>query len=1222
MRTPTLSYEAAEMQLGPTLYEAAQRLLGRGDVMEPGRDGARLEASVMGSDAIHEVRLRLDGELMHSWDCTCRSRELCEHAAALALAWSEIPEAFNLRPIAPLEADEQADPAALEELRGLASEWLVSEYLRMPLSLANQRLRMWGLPWEPTSVEAFVVSGHPKAGRLLKELKKLGQGRQKVRDYALKAEKWRSQAPEEPGLRSLWERLRAVPMPTPIWELDIDRQTRLYGTLDDPPPSLRIKDRGHVPLTGPLPEDVDPGAVCLVLDVLTAPHRKSSKLRGDLVDLLSQPEWERAILDLDAALEEHGEQQPDGRGRLPGWQLDVGTLLVELVLCAPYKSKAGLRSWRWPRHREVSDPHDKRVQWVAQRYGYSRDERLGSFLGTLQELVGHPRVLDFEGVHLSVVRSELSLRCVPDGPGMRLEVAIGGNTLSRRELGTLREQSLQGQAFYRVADQVHLCRMKPRLERLISVLERRGGQFPKEAVPELLARLDPLSLAVPLQLDQSLKGEEVDADPRPLLRLSPLARGGLELEGLIRPVVEGRAWPPGKGPARPSGMRDGKRVHALRDLEDEERWMARVFAMLGLDGMGFLEHEHAPHQVFLHDPQRALALLERIEQHAGELQLEWARPRPKLSAPATAGDLKVRGTAQRDWFGLEGRLVVGDDELPLTELLAAVRGGQRFVALDDGGWMSLSESLVQQLQAPAQMAREGEEGVELPALAAGLLGPLEQAGAELELAESLRDRMGQLHEAQALEPTLPAGLNATLRPYQLDGFRWLARMAHWAPGAVLGDDMGLGKTLQALALLLRRKDIGPALVVAPASVGLNWVREARRFTPGLELRVYRGKEREQALVDLGPGSVLVTSWELMTRDIEVLSCLPFGTVVLDEAQAIKNPGTRRAKASTRLDTQFLLALTGTPVENRVGELWSLFRTVAPGLLGSAEHFKVRVVAPIERDQEKQPREALAKVVGPFILRRLKSQVALDLPPRFEEQLTVELSAPERALYERFRRATIAELKGQVDQHEAISSQRRVRILAAMTRLRQLACHPGLVETERASQPSTKLKRLTRMLLDLRDEGHKALVFSQFTSLLKLVREHLEAQGLAIRYLDGSTPVDKRQQEVDAFQAGAGDAFLISLKAGGTGLNLTAASYVFHLDPWWNPAVEDQATDRAHRIGQDQPVTVYRMVAADTIEEQVLALHRQKRELVSELLAGAGGGKVLSVEELLGVLEGV
>ncbi|MEL6344580.1 MAG: DEAD/DEAH box helicase, partial [Myxococcota bacterium] len=351
------------------------------------------------------------------------------------------------------------------------------------------------------------------------------------------------------------------------------------------------------------------------------------------------------------------------------------------------------------------------------------------------------------------------------------------------------------------------------------------------------------------------------------------------------------------------------------------------------------------------------------------------------------------------------------------------------------------------------------------------------------------------------------------------------------------------------------------------------------------------------------------------RDIDRLSEIPFATAVFDEAQAFKNPNARRTRAARQLDAGFRLALTGTPIENHTGELWSLFSVIAPGLLGSWEQFRTRFANPIERGDDER-RASLGPLMRPFLLRRLKSQVASELPARTEIVLPIQLSEAEMTLYNQVRMASLTAL---ADPALLSEHQRRFQVLAAITRLRQLACNPQLYDPD-SVLPSAKMTRLRTLIGGLKEEGHRTLIFSQFTRHLQLARDTLAADGVAYCYLDGSTAPAKRQSEVERFQAGEGDVFFISLKAGGTGLNLTSATYVVHLDPWWNPSVEDQATDRAHRIGQRQPVTVYRLVSRGTIEESILELHAEKRQLVSSLLDGSGKAATLTADALVNLIE--
>ena len=437
-------------------------------------------------------------------------------------------------------------------------------------------------------------------------------------------------------------------------------------------------------------------------------------------------------------------------------------------------------------------------------------------------------------------------------------------------------------------------------------------------------------------------------------------------------------------------------------------------------------------------------------------------------------------------------------------------------------------------------------------------------------------------------------------------------------GGVLADDMGLGKTLQTLAVLLDRSSLGPTLVIAPTSVGFNWVREAEKFAPELKPYLYRETDRNDFLSNVGPGDLVVSSYGLILRDIDKLKNIEWGTLVLDEAQAVKNARSKTASAISELKADWKVALTGTPVENHLGELWSLFHAISPGVFGGWEQFRKRFAGPIERDDDQDRRLALRERIRPFVLRRTKSEVLKDLPARTETNLYIDLTAAEREAYNRVRLSAI----GEIDQIAKLSDikDQRFKMLALLTRLRQLACSPKLVQADWSGR-SSKLQQLAETLLELRSEGHRTLVFSQFVTHLQLIQQMLIEEGISFQYLDGSTSPKERQQRVDRFQEGQDDVFLISLKAGGTGLNLTAADYVIHTDPWWNPAVEDQATDRAHRIGQIKPVMVYRLISKGTIEEEILKLHDSKRDLVAGILEGSATAAKLSTEDLLQLIRG-
>lgn len=430
--------------------------------------------------------------------------------------------------------------------------------------------------------------------------------------------------------------------------------------------------------------------------------------------------------------------------------------------------------------------------------------------------------------------------------------------------------------------------------------------------------------------------------------------------------------------------------------------------------------------------------------------------------------------------------------------------------------------------------------------------------------------------------------------------------------------MGLGKTLQAIEMLLRRGADGPALVIAPMSVCFNWEAELHKFAPTLTPRLFGAGDRDAFFAEFGPRDVVITSYGLLHTEAERLQAVHWHTVILDEAQAIKNTLTKRSQAAMSLTADFRLILTGTPIENHLGELWNLFQFINPGLLGSIEHFHERFALPIERDHNRDVRQQLKRLVQPFLLRRTKTQVPSELPPRIEVTVPVTLTEDEALLYETARQRAVKALSEDTD-----AKGRHVKILAEIMRLRRACCHPSLLLPD-CGLTGAKLAAFSETIDELIENKHKSLVFSQFVDHLSILRAELDRKKIVYQYLDGSTPMKERKRSVEAFQNGEGDVFLISLKAGGTGLNLTAADYVLHMDPWWNPAVEDQAAedqaaDRAHRMGQLRPVTIYRFITRGTIEEKILDLHATKRDLADSLLEGTDTTGRLSAEELLALI---
>jgi SNF2 family DNA or RNA helicase len=527
----------------------------------------------------------------------------------------------------------------------------------------------------------------------------------------------------------------------------------------------------------------------------------------------------------------------------------------------------------------------------------------------------------------------------------------------------------------------------------------------------------------------------------------------------------------------------------------------------------------------------------------------------------------------------------------------------------DGTFLALGRAFRRRLLDLNALGDLHDRGLRLHAGAAALLGDLGEGLDGFQGDRAWKVLTARVRGALALEPAVPATLEAELRGYQEDGFRWMMRLAHAGLGACLADDMGLGKTLQALALLLARGGGGPALVVAPTSVCANWEHEAARFAPALRVRNLAGGDREAILAQAGPMDLVVASYGLLHLESEALAKVAWSTVVLDEAQAIKNAFTRRSRAAMALQAGFRLVLSGTPVENHLGELWNILRFLNPGLLGSLDTFQRRFQLPIERRGDAEALSRLKRLVSPFLLRRTKAQVLDELPPRTEITLEVEPSTEEIALLEAIRQRSLEELA---------DGGQPIQVLAAIMRLRRACCHPELAQPG-VGLPSSKGEAFLELLAHLRENRHRALVFSQFTGHLALIRADLDRLGVPYLYLDGATAPRARAKAVAAFQRGEGDAFLISLKAGGTGLNLTGADYVIHMDPWWNPAVEDQASDRAHRIGQTRPVTIYRLVLKGSIEQRIVDLHARKRQLADDLLEGAASPAKLDTAALMELL---
>ncbi len=718
--------------------------------------------------------------------------------------------------------------------------------------------------------------------------------------------------------------------------------------------------------------------------------------------------------------------------------------------------------------------------------------------------------------------------------------------------------------------------------------------IPDEDLEAAVTSLLELPRLPPLELPEEVYLSEESPAPQPRLVLAPEDAPewmNPQLEARLSFDYGGLSVDAGDARSAVVDWKDHRFVR--RNLETEQQALVRLLE-LGLKPVV----SKSGHGLEL-EPSDLPAIAEPLLAEGWEVEAHGAAIRSP-SPPA------LRIESGVDWFELSGQIDFDGDLVDLAEVLTAISDGRRSVELDDGSKGLLPAAWVENYGSLSQLAQDtSEEGLRfLPSqalLVDALLAVTPPVNVSRTFAE-LREKLGTFSSIKAKKE--PRSFNGTLRKYQRLGLGWLCFLREFGLGGVLADDMGLGKTIQALALLrsyrTASKTTGlPNLVVAPRSLVYNWVDEASSFTPDLRVLEYAGRDREELRDEIAGADLVVTTYGTVRRDIGYLATVDFDTVILDEAQAIKNAASQTAKSCRLLAGKHRLALTGTPIENHLGELGSIFEFLNPGLLG-----RLPVLDTLAGGRAPSQGELalVAKGLRPFILRRTKEEVLPDLPRKTEQILQCTLNPRQQELYDQLRAGYRESLLRQVEEKGVGGST--MQVLEALLRLRQAACHPGLIDDDWEEAGSAKLESLFEQVDAVLDEGHKCLVFSQFTSLLAYVRRGLEERGVPYAYLDGQTR--NRGSVVEHFQTDPDcNIFLISLKAGGVGLNLTAAGYVFLLDPWWNPAVEAQAIDRTHRIGQTQPVFAYRLIARDTVEEKMLDLQRSKRQIADAILEGGG-----------------
>lgn len=780
----------------------------------------------------------------------------------------------------------------------------------------------------------------------------------------------------------------------------------------------------------------------------------------------------------------------------------------------------------------------------------------------------------------------------------------------------------------RGAASINFLRMKPELRPYFSQLLDLGS-FPLEAEEVLKKFLESLRGKVEVHSELIEGGstlEKIKGTSAITLQMRPQGKDAYVVSIFCRPVEGGRTQCiPGEGSNVIMDVKNGIRVAVERNLDRERE--------LYFDLVNGVEDILPPEKSFQIDAYDLLPIIDFIRsanekltnehnsQENSELsqpdlyQIEWPEGH-KLNIRTPFSTSSWSATVKKNengWFEIEGSVEIDENtRLSIAQLLELIgQSKNRFIRLGDSDFVALSDKLRKQLNALEVIAAHSHGKLQISPFSAALIDSSILYGEmKLNVDPELKEIRQRIIDSSEYKPDIPDTLKATLREYQKEGFQWIARLNSWGAGALLADDMGLGKTVQTIAYLLFKAKEGPALVVAPASVAPNWKTEFEKFAPSLNVEILNfSQNRSLCIADAKAGDIIITTYGLLLSVKDEITSKQWTTAVLDEAHVIKNRGAKTSGVAMQLKTKYRIMLTGTPVQNHLGELWNLFQFVNPGLLGSYDDFSRRFILPIETAGDKARQKDLDRLVHPFMLRRTKEKVLAELPEKTEIYQTVDLSDEEMAVYEIIREK--AEQMLECEGSEKVS----INTLAEITRLRQAACSAALVEKQWKGKTS-KVEALLEALEPIVESGDSVLVFSQFTSFLSIVKKALDKAKVPYLYIDGSVSVKERQKLVEQFQKGECPVFVISLKAGGLGLNLTRANYVFHLDPWWNPAIEQQATDRAYRIGQHNAVTVYHFLSAGTIEEKIKRLHDRKRDLAENVLDGTDMSGKITGRQLL------
>lgn len=937
-------------------------------------------------------------------------------------------------------------------------------------------------------------------------------------------------------------------------------------------------------------------AIDQTIEMLTDPSKHH--LHERLIKTLGTPKWEHDFQQIDAALDKKDHRRP---GESLGWRIKETKqgLSIEAVWCIHKSSGWKHRLASINEALEVPEAWQHPADYnLLQLLSIKNDSTWSIVLNLLQE---HPRVFIGSRTNTTGILqvSKPSLHFYKNETGVEWAIIVNKEEILPLDLI---DQGVSSRNFWYKTeeDKFTYSILHNKLQIFIRKLSTISKILPTDAIAALYQRLPQIEEIISIHLDKTLSGAEFQPDSRPIVRVTVSASNSLRLELVVRPDNN-----------KTLSIASGNRIlykfnqknqefgFCNRDFASESAYRDQIRERL------HLEHKESnqwtitgPHQIF-----SILATLQELPPDQIN-RIEWLSSKPNIQT-LSLEDLQIDVFNSTAGLEIKGSLHAEEDELSLWEVLPAIRENNPYLLVKGHVWYTIQSDFRARLRTLADVIQPTKTQLHVnPSHALTLHNILSNDTIEAPLV--VKECLRSIQNVYMTDKPFPY----TLRPYQKTGVEWMLGLHQWTQGCVLADEMGLGKTVQVVSFLHQIQEFNQSkvLIIAPKSTSGNWLKTLEECLTDWTIMHYQGSNREELLHSFLPKQCLVMTYDVMVRDIEHLLQYEYTSVVFDEAQNLKNPQSSRFQAAILLKSTFNIALTGTPIENSILDLWSIFQVVLPNHLGSWAQFKVRFVAPIDAGNSYRLTD-LKKLIHPFLLRRKKEEVAQDLPEKLEVNEIITLSTFERDTYEQLKIQAKQIIKDNPQQAKFL-------VLSLLTKLRQVCCHRGLI-VESASNYSSKLNRALEIIQSLANEGKKILVFSQFVRLLQLFKTMLEKENIELCYLDGGTSSANRQSEIERFQESDVSVFLISLKAGGSGINLTSATEVIHLDPWWNPAVEDQASDRAHRIGQTQTVTIIRLVADNTIETQILKLQSEKRKIAEDLLTDSISKLSLAeIEDLL------